>query len=234
MNNENIKIYLKSNIDLKYKAFHQKLIPTTITNFMGVRVPVIKSLAKEIAKCDYKEYLANVSFDTYEESMLCGLVIGNIKAQIDEVEVYIKEFVPHIDNWAVCDNFCAGLKIANKYKIEMLELIKSYLKSENEFELRFALVMLMDYYIIDDYIELVLSVYNATKHNGYYVKMAVAWGISVCYVKFTDKTFALLENNYLDDFTYNKALQKIVESNRVSNNDKAKIRLMRRGKTNKT
>jgi 3-methyladenine DNA glycosylase AlkD len=219
--------FIHSNIDPKYKAFHQKLIPE-VTNFLGVRTPAVKKLAKELACGDSRAYINSAKADTYEEAMLWGLVIGHIKADFDEVVGYIKVFVPYIDNWAVCDSFCASLKITNKNKVAMLELIKGYLCSEHEFELRFAIVMLMDYYVEPAYIDEVLDIYDRIKHQGYYVKMGVAWALSVCYVKFADKTMRYLRDNHLDTFTCNKALQKIVESNRVSDDSKRIIRQMKR------
>lgn len=218
---------IQANIDMKYRAFHQKLIPD-VNNFLGVRTPVIKKLAKELAKDDYRGYLNSAKADTYEEAMLWGLVIGHVKTDFDEISGYIRVFVPQIDNWAVCDSFCASLKITNRNKQQMLELIKDYLNSHQEFELRFAVVMLMDYYIEQKYIDEVLSLYDHIKHDGYYVKMAVAWALSVCYVKFPDKTMTYLKDNHLEDFTYNKALQKIVESNRATLQQKMVIRQMKR------
>ena len=97
-----------------------------------------------------------------------------------------------------------------------------------EFVARFGIVMLLDHFITDTYIDEVLQVLDEVSHDGYYVKMAVAWAISVCYVKFEKETMALLLDNALDDFTYNKSLQKITESFRVSKEDKARIRKMKR------
>ena len=86
----------------------------------------------------------------------------------------------------------------------------------------------MDYYLTEEYIDKVLEIYNNIKNDAYYVKMAVAWALSFCYIKFPDKTIKLFKKNQLDDFTYNKALQKIIESNRISKEEKDKIRKMKR------
>jgi 3-methyladenine DNA glycosylase AlkD len=219
--------YLKSAAEQEYKNFQQKLIPN-VDKFLGVRSPKMKELAKEIAKGDYKGFLACSKDVFYEETMLCGLVIGNIKTSYDEVEGYIRGFVPRINNWAVCDSFCSALKIANKNKLEVWTLLQEYIGSVREFELRFVIVMLMDYFIDDESIDNVLAIYDRIEHDGYYVKMAVAWALSMCFVKFEDITLAFLQNNRLDDFTYNKALQKIIESNRVDKNTKETIRKMKR------
>lgn len=110
----------------------------------------------------------------------------------------------------------------------MWEFLQEYLKSKKEFELRFAIVTMLNYYITEEYIESVLKILNNVKHEGYYVKMAVAWAISIAFIKFPEKTMKLLENNNLDDFTYNKSLQKIIESYQVDENTKQKIRTMKR------
>ncbi len=103
-----------------------------------------------------------------------------------------------------------------------------YRSSEKEVELRFFVVMLMDYFIEKEYLQELFRIFDEIKHEGYYVKMAVAWAISVCYVKFPEETSLYLKHNELDDFTYHKALSKITESNRVSTPEKEKIRSMKR------
>ena len=151
--------------------------------------------------------------------------------ELEERLEYITKFVPKIDNWAVCDVSCAGFKFAKKYQSEVWKFLKPYLESNKEFEIRFGVVMLLDFYITEEYIDKVLEILNKIQYEGYYVKMAVAWAISVCYIKFPKETFKLLQENSLDDFTYNKALQKIIESYRVSEEEKKTIRAMKR--TNK-
>ena len=110
----------------------------------------------------------------------------------------------------------------------MWDFINKYLKSNKEFELRFAIVMMLDFYITEEYIDQVLELLNNIKHDGYYVKMAVAWTIQAIYVKFPKKTMKFLNNNSIDNWTYNKALQKIIESYRVDDKEKEKIRKMKR------
>ena len=105
------------------------------------------------------------------------------------------------------------------------------MKSDREFELRFAIVILLDYYITDEYIDNVIKILDNIKHTEfYYVKMAVAWTLSIAYIKYPDKIMQYLQsgNNHLDKDTYNKALQKIIESNRVGKREKNKIKKMKR------
>jgi len=222
---------LKNMADEKYRAFNQKLVPIG-RPMLGIQLPKLRSLAKEIAKGDWHEYLciAQNQSNYYEEVMLQGLVIGAAKADIAEILPLTAAFVPKIDNWAVCDSFCAGLKIVAKNKEEVFIFLQEYLQSDQEFFLRFAVVLLMDFYISEEYIDRLLLIFDGIHQDEYYVKMAVAWALSVCFVKFEQKTMAYLNANSLDDFTYNKALQKIVESYRVTDEIKTRIRSMKRNR----
>lgn len=213
--------------DEKYQRFQRKLCPDT-DNIIGVRIPSLRKLAKEIAKGDWREYLKVAEDEYYEEAMLQGMVIGYSKADITEMLNYIQDFIPKINNWAVCDSFCSGLKYTKKNKDTLWEIIKTYLHSKKEFEIRFAVVMLLGYYIEEKYIDKVLLLLDKVKHEGYYVKMAVAWTISICYIKFPGQTMKYLNTNSLDNFTYNKSLQKITESLRVDKETKVLIKGMKR------
>lgn len=213
--------------DTKYKEFHSGLCPNT-NNIVGVRVPVLRDYAKQLSKGDFRKYLLKAKSDYYEEIMLQGMVIGLAKMDINERIKYINQFVPKIDNWAICDVFCAGLKFVKSNRKEVWKFLQKYQKSNKEFELRFLIVMLLDFYITEEYINEVIKILDSTKHQGYYVKMAVAWAISIAYIKYPSITMDYLKNNTLDDFTYNKALQKIIESYRVTNEDKEIIRNMKR------
>lgn len=227
MNQEQIRKDLLNLADEKYKQFHSKLCPGT-NNIIGVRVPVLRSYAKELIKQDWREYLKTAKNDYYEEIMLQGMVIGLAKIDINETIEYITKFVPKIDNWAICDVFCSGLKITNKNQDIMWQFIQKYLNSNKEFEIRFAIVMILEYYIKEDYIEKVLKILNSITHEAYYVKMAVAWAISISYIKFPNETLKLLKNNSLDNFTYNKAIQKCIESYRISEEQKQMLKKMKR------
>lgn len=213
--------------DEPYKDLQIKLVPGT-ENLFGVRVPKLRALAKQLAKGDWRAYLAGAQDIYYEEIMLRGLVISYAKMEPEEAFKLIAEFVPKINNWGVCDVCCSAFKTAAKDKDRMFAFLQPYLKSDSEFELRFTAVMLMDSFINDEYIDRILGIYDGIHHNGYYVKMAVAWALSVCFVKYPDKTMKLLQENKLDDWTYNKTLQKIVESYRVGDDVKVIIRTMKR------
>lgn len=213
--------------DEKYRRFQSKLLPDT-EKIIGVPLPKLRKLAKEIAKDDWRGYLAAAQDDYYEEVMLQGLVIGYAKADIEEILRYIGAFVPKINNWGVCDSFCSSLKITKAYMSRVWRFLEVCFCSQEEFKVRFAVVMLLNFYIHDDYIDRVLKLLNCIKHDGYYAKMAVAWAVSICFVKFPGKTMPYLKKNNWDDFTYNKALQKITESLCIDGQTKALIRKMKR------
>ena len=216
---ENIEEELKKLADKKYKEFHSKLCPDT-DNILGVRVPVVKDYAKKLFKENPNINVNEIGDKYYEQIMLQGLIIGLKKLEFNELKKEIEVFVSKIYNWAICDTFCASLKMTKKYKEQMKEVIYKYLKSDKEFELRFSLVMLLDYYIDEENIDEVLEIYNSINSDYYYVKMAVAWGLSFCLIKFWDKTIESLKNSKIDDFTYNKAIQKGIESYRISEENK--------------
>ncbi|MGE6256311.1 DNA alkylation repair protein [Heyndrickxia sporothermodurans] len=214
-------------IDTDYQQFSAALIPT-INNVLGVRLPELRKIAKKIVKGDWRAYLETAKDEYFEEVMLQGMVIGYVKTDIEELLFYVASFVPKIDNWSVCDSFCTGLKSTKENKERVWEFLQPYLSSKKEYEIRFGVVMLLDFYIENEYIERVLNLLDRVKHEGFYAKMAVAWAVSICYVKLPDSTMEYLRNNTLDDFTYNKALQKITESNRVDKETKSLIRSMKR------
>lgn len=215
--------------DEKYKNFHKSLCPGT-ENILGIRVPILRNYAKKICKeNDYKELLDILQDEFYEETMLRGMIIGlNTKIPFEELQNYIFDFVPRINNWAVCDVFCAGLKVTKKYETGMWKIIQKYLKSDKEFELRFAVVMILDFYIKEDYLKEIFKICDDIKSDKYYVQMAVAWCISLCLIKFYDETVKYLNNCKLDDFTYQKSIQKAIESYRITDKQKDFLRKMKK------
>lgn len=228
MKNEQIRKKLEELADEKYKKFHTNLCPKS-NEILGVRVPILRNFAKEIVKeQNVEEYLNNAKDNSYEEILLQGMVLGLWKTNIENFSKYLEKFIPKINSWAVCDVSVAGFKITKNNMEYMWNIVQKYLKSDKEFELRFAIVMMLDFYITDEYIEKVLKILNNIKHNGYYVKMAVAWTIQVAFVKFPNETMNLLKDNQIDDWTYNKALQKIIESYRVDEKTKEIIKNMKR------
>ena len=218
---------LKRLADPEYKAFQEKLCPN-ITNILGIRIPKLRSMAKEIAKAEGKEYLEKIKVEYYEEVMLYGFVIGYTNMELKERLSYIQKYVTLIDNWATCDCPCSSFKFVKENPEEIWEFLKPYLSSTKEFEARFGVIMLLDYYLEDQYIDEVLFALEEVGAEGYYAKMAVAWTLSVTLVKYFDKTVKFMENANLDDFTYNKAIQKALESYRITEEKKEFLRKKKR------
>lgn len=222
--------------DKKYQEFQKKLCPG-INNIIGIRIPELRNYAKKInGQIEVNE----IPTKYYEEIMLKGMLIGLRKElNLEQIE----NFIPLINNWAVCDTFCAGLKQIKKNKEVMWNFLQKYINSNKEFEVRFAVVILLDFYIDEEYIDNVLNLLEEINHEGYYAKMAVAWAYSFCFIKFFEKTkikFEAIKNEILnknkckiDQFTYNKAIQKAIESYRLTKEQKDVLRNLKIQTTDK-
>lgn len=227
MNAEKIREELFALSEEKYQKFSSSLIPG-ITNLIGVRIPEIRKIAKKIAKEDPLGYLLAAEDTYFEEIMLQGLVIGAMKSDIETVLFQVEQFVPKIDNWSVCDSFSNSLKIAEKHRGEVWKFLIPYWHSEKEYEVRFAVVMMLFHFVTEEYLERLFEAFNEIKVSAYYVKMAVAWAVSVCFVKFPEATMQFLKQNELDDETFNKSIQKIRESRQVSQEKKKAVSMLKR------
>lgn len=220
---------LNSLAEEKIKAYTLRTTPNIAKgNVIGVRVPELRKIAKELIASDWRAFLASEHTGTIEENMLCGFVTATAAMSDAERFGRIKDFVPKIDNWMVCDTFCVTLKPKKRNKTAYWEFIQPYFYSENEYDVRFALVMLLAHFHDEEHTDRALEIINSLNMTSYYVQMAVAWAISVYFVYYPEKTMSFLKNNNLDDFTFNKALQKITESYRVDAETKNVIRAMKR------
>ena len=212
---------LEALADPKYREYSESLIPGSSGKSLGVRMPQLRALAKEICRGDWSAFLRETDGNNlYEIVMLRGLVIASAPCTFEERLSLLGMFIPEIENWAVCDCVAGSLHSVKKHLPETLDFLKPYLKSTKEFELRFAVVMLMDYFLTPASIGFVLETLLKIRHDGYYVKMAVAWAVSVAFVKFRSQTLELLESRTLDPWVQNKSIQKCRESRRVSAEDK--------------
>lgn len=226
-NYENLIKEIESLADEKHSKFHINLVPNIENNYivLGVAIPKLRKLAKELMKRfdnlqDIEYYFSIVGNQYYEEIMLQGIVIGYIKCDFIKKLEYISEFVPKISDWAVCDVFCSSIKLKPNNLVDYREFINGYLNSNDEFELRFAIVSLMQNYISDDYIDETLNTLKNISDEHYYVEMAIAWALSVCYVKYPIQTMKFFKQKVLSKSVQNKAIQKCRESIRVSEEDK--------------
>ncbi len=225
---KNIREILLKEAEENYKKFSASLIPN-IDNVLGVRLPVLRKIAKNIYNSgDYENFLKQRKFEYLEETMLQGIIIGLLKKSPSEILEHIKGFVPNIDNWAVCDCFCCSLKMTKDNLPLVWDFIQPYFKSDKEFEIRFAYVMLLNYYLVDEYIDKVLKLVDEFRDDRYYSKMSVAWLVSICYIKYPYKTEKYLKKSKLDDWTYNKSIQKVCESLKIDKQTKERLKLLKR------
>lgn len=227
MRNEIIKELL-NNQDLEYKKFHSKLC-TTKYEIIGVRVPIVKEIAKRYSKEYGIKVIDELSNEYYEEVLIKGLIIGYSKESNEIRETYIKKFIPEIDNWAICDSTISNMKFIKKDLDLFYEFItNNYQKSKDTYSLRFMIVVFLNYYLESKYIKNILNIIDNINSSEYYVNMAIAWLLSIAYIKNKEITIEYLNNNNLDKFTYNKTIQKICESYQVSKKEKELLKLKKR------
>ena len=213
--------------EIKYKEFQTKLIMSN--ELVGIRTCELKKIAKKIAKGNYLEFFKLNRHKLYEEDLIHGLVLGYLKLDFKKLKPLLDDFTSYINNWAVCDLTCSNLKVFkdSKTKDICFREIKKYLKNKNPWINRFGYVLLLNYFIEDKYIDQIFGLLNENK-DDYYVKMSIAWLISMCYIKYKDKTIMYLKNSNLDNWTYNKTIQKIIESNRVGSDEKLVLKKMKK------
>ena len=211
--------------DLKYKEFHQKLMPTVNPDkVIGVRTPVLRKIAKEFyKKAEAESFIKNLPHKYYEEDNLHAFLLEEIK----DYEELIKElniFLPFVDNWATCDMMRP--KILKKHKTELLEDIKRWLNSKDTYTIRFAVNCLMNYYLEDDFKSEYLQWVKNIESEEYYINMVRAWYFATALAKQYDETVKILENNTLDKWTHNKTIRKCIESYRLTDEQKKYLRTL--------
>lgn len=212
-------VYLKSLQDLKYRDFHTSLVLNSKYEFIGIRVPQMRDIAKQIAKGDIEEFLKCAQDNYYEEVMVQGLVIAHIKDE-KVFYKYFKKHIKKIDNWALCDTFCSVIKIVEKYEDKYFsEAIEMSLNSR-EFISRIGLVMILGHFIKKENLLTIFDTLNKITSDKFYINMAEAWLVCEIYIKFPKEAIEFIKKNNLNKFTQNKAISKIHDSFRVSTKEK--------------
>ena len=216
---EELKKYQEDSL----KEFSDKIIPNS--NILGIRNPILKNLAKEMVKEGNFDFF-NEAHYYHEEFMVHVFMLIYIK---DKELVYkeIDRLVPMINNWAMCDGLM-NVKIIDKNREYFYPLINKYKSKYTEFEVRFVLVMLLSHYLVDEYIDDVFKIIEDSFAKDYYARMAKAWLIAECMIKYREKTLEFFKNTHIDSWTYNKAIQKCLESFRISDTDKEYLRSIKR------
>ncbi|MCM1009277.1 MAG: DNA alkylation repair protein [Fusobacterium sp.] len=218
-----LREWLLQEAEPKYRDFSAALVPNC-GNMLGVRIPKMRAKAKQLAKGDWRAIVKSRNCEYFEEILMQGFVIGCLKLPCDEHLALVRDYVPKITNWSLCDCFCAGLKFVQKNRDSVWEFLQPYLASKDEFELRFGVVMLLDHFIVDEWIDKVLDTLFSLDSEDYYAQMGIAWAISVCMVKFFDKTVEYLKQGRLSPVIFKKSIQKGCESLRLTKEQKKLLR----------
>ncbi len=218
---------LKKFQDKKYQEFSKKLSPDTTYEILGVRVPVLRNLAKTYKEYDVSSYLEENEFTFLEECQLYGMVLNNQNFTFEKMKPYLERYISKINSWAICDIFCADMKQVKKEPEVFWNFIVPYIYKEQEFEVRFAVVMILDHYISYERLPEIIDLVENIKIKPYYVQMAVSWLLATCFIKYPEYMLNYLKSNpKIDKFTFNKTLSKITDSFRVSKEHKEIIRKM--------
>lgn len=216
---------LKSASDAKYKSFNDKIAMTKLQT-LGVRVPDIKRVAKSVPKEEIENYLAECKFDFYEDTLVYGLLL----ARFDFATLWRRkdEYLSRCDSWGLIDCFVPSIKVGRLEKEDFYRKIMSEIAEKSDFFLRFDIVALLDFFVGGEHNSEILRTVEKLDGRGYYNDMAIAWLVSVAFVKSREETLEFLKNNSLGGFTHNKAISKINDSLRVSDSDKKYLKTIRK------
>ena len=201
--------------DIEYRDFNSKLIPTVKKEDMiGVRTPELRKYAKKLLKEEgVEDFLHSLPHKYFDENQLHAFIISEIKDFkfcIDE----LINFLPYLDNWATCDQLSP--KIFKKYRNDLLPHIYEWLKSDKTYTVRFGIGMLMEHFLDEDFKTEYPEMVAAVRSEEYYINMMTAWYFATALAKQYESILPFIEGNKLDTWTHNKSIQKAIESNRIS------------------
>lgn len=212
--------------DLKYRDFHSKLMPTVNKEkIIGVRTPALRNLAKEINKSDLKtDFLNILPHKYYEEDNLHAFIIEQIE-DCDECICALDDFLPFVDNWATCDMMAP--KILGKKLEKVYSKIEEWIKSQHTYTVRFAIVTLMKFFMGEqldkNHLKLIMNVTS----DEYYINMAIAWYLATALSSNWELVIPYIEDKKFDKWVHNKAIQKAIESYRVTTGQKTYLRTLK-------
>ncbi|MGN0732714.1 MAG: DNA alkylation repair protein [Emergencia sp.] len=213
--------------DLKYKEFQSRLIPTVDPDtVIGVRTPELRKLAKELSDIEGIEvFTGDVPHKYYEENILHGLIIEKCR-DFGRLVQLLDEFLPYVDNWAVCD--ILSPKLFKKYPEEAMNEIRRWIDDDAPYTKRFGIEMLMSFYLDDNFKAEYLELVSAIRSDEYYVNMMIAWFFATALAKQWDSAVTYIEEGRMDDWTHNKTIQKAVESYRITDEQKSYLRTFKK------
>jgi len=209
---------IRANAEPEYAGFSSRLIPGK-EGIVGVRIPKLRMIAKEILKDDWESYLED-DMTCFEEEMIRALVIASAPMDTERRIILTEGFLDVIDNWSVSDTFCSEWKVPKKDRDAVWDYFSSLMDSGSEFRMRVSVIIRMDNFMDEEHIDAILEDLASYRNDGFYYKMGAAWAVSVCFIHFRDETLSLLESGRLEPWVQNKSIQKIRESFRVSDTDK--------------
>lgn len=226
---EHVREELFAMQDLSYQAFHAKLMPTVDpAKIIGVRTPALRKYAKEFQKTEFvRPFLDELPHTYYEENNLHGFLLEQIK-DFDTCVLEVERFLPYVDNWATCD--LMRPKVFKKHTQELYPYIQKWMGSAEPYTIRFGIEMLMSFYLDEHFKPEYLAQVARVKHEHYYVKMMVAWFFATALAKQYDATMPYFEKGVLESWTHNKAIQKSIESYRITAETKDYLRTLRKKK----
>ena len=227
MNREEIRQQLFAMQDMDYREFQVKLIPTVDPEkVIGVRTPQLRKFAKELSRDpDAESFLEDLPHEYFDENQLHAFLISEMK-DFDSCILRTERFLPQIDNWATCDQLSP--KVFKKHHPELLEYITRWIKSEDTYIIRFAVGMLMQHFLDEDYREEYPELVSSVRSEEYYVNMMIAWYFATALAKQYDSVLPFIESGRLDPWTHNKAIQKAAESFRITPEQKTYLRTLKR------
>jgi len=221
-----IQKYLFENQDLKYRDFQANLTPSLgIEDFIGVRTPVLRAYAKQLIKEGRaQEFIGVLPHKFFEENQLHAFIISAEKS-FEKCISEVEWFLPFVDNWATCDQLRP--KCFAKNKEALLPYINKWIESNETYTVRFAVGMLMCHFLDGDFDEKYPRTVSAIRSEEYYINMMLAWYFATALAKQYEKTLPFIENRALDKWTHNKAIQKAVESYRITDEQKAYLKTLK-------
>ena len=215
--------------DLPFKEFQSKLIPTVDPKtIIGVRIPSLRALAKEFKRSPEKDlFLSQLPHTYLEENHLHAFFLETIRDYETCIQS-VSAFLPFIDNWATCDSL--NPRVFASHLPALLKEIRIWISSEKTYTCRFGIGMLLRYYLDEAFSPDYLTWVADIRSSEYYVNMMIAWFFATALAKQFSTTLPFLEENRLDAWTHNKAIQKGIESRRLPLEQKAMLRSLKRKK----
>ncbi len=221
----NIYDELNKYIDINYALFQKKIVPTE-TTILGVRIPILRKIAKRLVKENDLSILNNIP-SSFEETLLQGLVIGYYYHDVEQLFKALDKFFPFVKSWAVVDTLVSTIKISNDELDKYFNYLKKYAQYNDEYIVRFCIVSMLHNFIDNNYQKYFLDIFDICKNikiNDYYVEMAISWLLSISYIKNKDMTMLFLKQSNISNSIFKKTIRKILDSNQLLKEEKEELK----------